>query len=251
MFARPHRISPTCRVADVDHTFTKVGRNLVEPDAPETSPRSATTSNTSVRTGDGFSYSSNANVSVEIPTKNALRMYRVLSYTVDKAGRKVFFDMIDGRIYGRGPGMACRVSTNVVLFETKEAALSERYPFNQVGAAKSGNGVHPRILVTFDAWGSCRKRYGGGPSLIVENAKMMKIVDFLDPPHPVAKRLCDRYVEPFFFTPADRRKPNRETSGSSFKLNRLFDQILSPLSLSPQPKGKSKDKGNNRACKTC
>lgn len=74
-----------------------------------------------------------------------------------------------------------------------------------------------------DAWGECRRRYGGGASMIVENAKLMKIAEFLDPPYPVPKRLSDRYVEPFFFTPADRSKPNRLTSPKAFKINRLFE----------------------------
>lgn len=50
----------------------------------------------------------------------------------------------------------------------------------------------------------------------------MKILNFLDPPHPVPKRLCDRYVEPFFFTPADKTPPNRLRSKKHFKLNRFF-----------------------------
>lgn len=73
-----------------------------------------------------------------------------------------------------------------------------------------------------DAWGDVKKRYGGAPSLTVEFAKAMKIVEFLDPPHPVPKRLCDRYVEPFFYTPADRAPPNRLRSSKHFKINKFF-----------------------------
>jgi hypothetical protein len=79
--------------------------------------------------------------------------------------------------------------------------------------------------MSFDAWGDCRKRHGGGSSMLVQNAKIMKIVTFLDPPHPVPKRLCDRYVAPFFYNPADRQKPNREISTKSFKINGLFDSV--------------------------
>ncbi len=73
-----------------------------------------------------------------------------------------------------------------------------------------------------DAWGDVKRRYGGAPSLTVEFAKAMKIVEFLDPPHPVAKRLCDRYVAPFFYTTADRASPNRLRSDKFFKINKFF-----------------------------
>ncbi|RYH11432.1 hypothetical protein EON65_38860 [archaeon] len=76
-----------------------------------------------------------------------------------------------------------------------------------------------------DVWGDVRRRYGGGSSYVVENAKIMKIAEFLDPPFPVPKRLSARYVEPFFFTPADRQKPNREVSNKDFKINRLFQKL--------------------------
>lgn len=59
----------------------------------------------------------------------------------------------------------------------------------------------------------------------MENAKIMKIAEFLDPPFPVPKRLSAKYIEPFFFTPADRQKPNREVSSKVFKINRLFQKL--------------------------
>eukprot|EP01039_Chlorochromonas_danica_P009137 gene9137-10087_t len=224
MFGRPHRISPTCRVADVDHTFTKVCKNFTEPRPPD-SPSTRTTSTTStLRTGDGLSYSTNANVVLNVPANNARQMFRVLNCTEDRHGHRIFFDSIDGRIYGKGPAMNNRVSQDVVLYDSKSAALSERFPSNQVGGGRGGNGIHARVLVSFDAWGETRRRYGGGSSVLVQNAKMMKIIQFLDPPYPVSKRLCDRYVEPFFFTKADRRKPNREVSNHAFKINRFCDR---------------------------
>ncbi|RYH11431.1 hypothetical protein EON65_38855 [archaeon] len=135
MFAKPGRIMPNCRVADIDHTFTTIGKKLLPPEDENSTHTSRTEATTStVRTGDGSSYATNPNGKVYIPPKASKRMYRILAYNEDKTGRKVFFDLIDGRVYGRGPGLGNRVSHNVVLYESKEAALSERFPYNQVGS---------------------------------------------------------------------------------------------------------------------
>jgi hypothetical protein len=149
-------------------------------------------------------------------------MYRVVSYREDASGKRIFFDPLDGKVFTIGAGFVNRVSNAVILFETKKGALSERYPCNQIGAAKSGNGHYPRVLIAFDAWGNAKRRYGGAPSLCVEFAKAMKLIEFLDPPHPVPKRLCDRYVEPFFYTLADKAEPNRLRSPKHFKINKFF-----------------------------
>lgn len=50
----------------------------------------------------------------------------------------------------------------------------------------------------------------------------MNVVQVLDPPNPVSKRLCDRYVEPYFYTPADKSLPNRKIASKGFKVNRFF-----------------------------
>jgi hypothetical protein len=52
----------------------------------------------------------------------------------------------------------------------------------------------------------------------------MQIIEFLDPPHPVPGRLSEKYVEPNFYTKADRTKPNRNRSSHGFKINRFFDE---------------------------
>lgn len=51
----------------------------------------------------------------------------------------------------------------------------------------------------------------------------MSIVEFLDPPHPVASRLSEKYVAPNFYTKSDHTSPNRERSNHWFKVNRFFD----------------------------
>ncbi len=73
-----------------------------------------------------------------------------------------------------------------------------------------------------DVWGHIVRRYGGGSSVNCENAKMIQILEFLDPPHPMPKRMVDRYVEPYFFTTADYTDPQRLRSDKHFKINRFF-----------------------------
>jgi len=134
------------------------------------------------------------------------------------------------------------------LFDTKEAALSERYPSNQAYAGKGGNGRYPRILVAFgkllymfliflpcnftvlmmivsiDAWGTFRKRLGGGSSYLCENAIAMNILKCLDPQQPMASRLCERYVDPYFYTKGEVSPTTRQRSSTTFRKNRFFDQ---------------------------
>ena len=77
-------------------------------------------------------------------------------------------------------------------------------------------------MLLVDVWGYITKRYGGGSSFEVENAKMIRIEEFLDPPHPVPQRLNTHYIEPFFYNPADRSPPNRMRSDHHFKVNKFF-----------------------------
>lgn len=171
MFGKSQQIHPHYKVAEVDHTFTTIARPLLlqtswnqdnNHDESFESPKALTLRSPSspsrtikssslgtVRTGDCFSYSFNGNNSITIEPKVSQRMYRILAMREDENGRKVFFDIIDGRVYGRSPGINNRLSKNVVLYESKDAALSERFPSNQVGATRSGNGLYPRILVSF------------------------------------------------------------------------------------------------------
>lgn len=155
MFARPQKVSPNCRYGqETDHTFTKIAIPLLEKSKfaqPEKNSSLDTPKSTSTtRTGDSLSYSTNANDHTHIPRICAQRMYRVVSYREDpKTGKKIIFDPLDGKMFVIGAGFVNRVSTNVVLFESKKGAMSERYPINQVGAAKSGNGHYPRVLIAF------------------------------------------------------------------------------------------------------
>ena len=161
MFARPHKISPNVRYGqETDHTFTKIAIPLLEKtklkqSGHDDSAMDTPKSTSSTRTGDSLSYSTNSNDHTRIPRSCSRRMYRVVSYKEDSSGKKVIFDPLDGKPFSIGPGFVNRVSNNVVLFETKKGALSERYPFNQCGAAKSGNGHFPRVLIAFGKCDAC------------------------------------------------------------------------------------------------
>jgi hypothetical protein len=131
MFARPQKIIPNYKVSEVDRTLTTVGKNLRDtPESfiePISRPKSAPP-----RTGDSLSFSYNGNVAMNIPEHAAQRMYRIVAYTEDSNGDKVYFDLLDGNIYGKGPAFTSRISNNVVLYENRDTALGERFPSNQV-----------------------------------------------------------------------------------------------------------------------
>mmetsp|Transcript_2487 Transcript_2487/g.2586 ORF Transcript_2487/g.2586 Transcript_2487/m.2586 type:complete len:248 (-) Transcript_2487:580-1323(-) len=245
MFARPKKVAPLQKLGEVDRSFTKYAKPLIQQSSisspkvgianddssgmtfPEEDESIDSRELSAPRTGDyrsyRFSQQNEKNKNFFIDRRNARRMYRVLVCKENAAGKKLLIDSLDGKIYCEGFTYRNRQARDIVLFETKAAALSERFPSNQVAASKGGNGTLPRILVAFDAWGQCKRRLGGGPSLKCDYALAMSIVEFLDPPHPVASRLSEKYVAPNFYTKADHTSPNRERSNHWFKVNRFFD----------------------------
>lgn len=100
------------------------------------------------RTGDAASYRYATNDKMYIDRNSAKRGYRILSYKEDLHGRKVVFDLLEGTVYYCGK-ISRRVTKNVLVFDNKQAAMSERLPPNQVGHSKHGNGLYPRVLVSF------------------------------------------------------------------------------------------------------
>jgi hypothetical protein len=102
------------------------------------------------RTGDGMSYTFNTNNGAFYGKKQARRMYRVLLCKENPStGEKILIDSIDGKVYSKGFKYANRQISNVVLYDSKEAAMSERFPCNQAYAGRGGNARYPRILVAF------------------------------------------------------------------------------------------------------
>lgn len=234
----------TSKSAEDTNPFRMTG----EEDAYASSGRSSK-NRPSTRCGDRRSYQLNSNDNFHLDRMAATRMYRVLVVKPNNySSIGTLLDPVDGRVYNASAGLQSRLSHHVICYDSKKAALSERLSPNQVGATKGGNGRYPRILVAFgklssllyspsinranssltdsptDVWGYVKKRYGGGSSFEVENAKLIRIEDFLDPPHPVPERLNTHYVAPFYQNPADHSPPNRLRSSHHFKVNKFFSQ---------------------------
>lgn len=76
----------------------------------------------------------NTNDTVVIDKKQSRRTYKVLAIKDDGFGMKTIFDLLDGTIYN------CRFPTKVTkyatLYDTKEAAMSERRSAHKVGVVK-------------------------------------------------------------------------------------------------------------------
>lgn len=86
-----------------------------------------------IRTGDKASYWCSSSDNLYVEKKCSERAYRVLSYRKDsKTGKRVIFDILDGKPYFLSHGDGKRVTHNAIVFETRSAALSERFPSNQV-----------------------------------------------------------------------------------------------------------------------
>mmetsp|Transcript_17997 Transcript_17997/g.30263 ORF Transcript_17997/g.30263 Transcript_17997/m.30263 type:complete len:256 (+) Transcript_17997:130-897(+) len=178
-------------------------------------------------TGDKNSYTFSRNDNNVYYNKGSgMKGYRVLSYKKSKknGGQRIVFDILDGKPYHCGVGLQRRITSDALVFETKEQALSERFPSNQFAGTKSGNGRLPRMLVAFDMWGHCRQRHGGVASKVCEYARFLQVVEYLDPPHPLVTRLVKRNVQPYNFPgPDTKHKPNRERVELEVKRYRMFN----------------------------
>lgn len=86
-----------------------------------------------IRTGDSNSFWTSSNDNVYIDRACAIKGYRVLSYRkLKKNGKRIVFDMLDGKPYYCGVGIQRRITDNAIIFPSKQEALSERFPSNQV-----------------------------------------------------------------------------------------------------------------------
>eukprot|EP00597_Dinobryon_sp_UTEXLB2267_P002335 CAMPEP_0170072614 /NCGR_PEP_ID=MMETSP0019_2-20121128/10221_1 /TAXON_ID=98059 /ORGANISM="Dinobryon sp., Strain UTEXLB2267" /LENGTH=235 /DNA_ID=CAMNT_0010281699 /DNA_START=1399 /DNA_END=2103 /DNA_ORIENTATION=+ len=158
----------------------------------------------------------NTNDTVMIEKRESRRGYKVLAIKDDGFGRKTIFDILDGTVYN------CSVTNKMTsfapIFDSKTAALSERCLSFKVD--KMSSSKYPRILASFDCWGKCLRRLGGGSSTIYEHVRFIKIEEFLDPPASVPTRLSERYIEPFFFNLRDRNHvPNRQRADRSIRVD--------------------------------
>ena len=175
------------------------------------------------RTGDKRSFQFQRDC-VNISKLSAKRCFRVLTYRDLPNGKREVTDIPNGSVYycKTGPQLR-RITPYGVAFDSKDGALSERFPANQVGAAASGNGTTPRILVSFDCWGRTHRRLGGAGAAKYQYCKFIKIVDFLDASKTVSKKNVEHPVKPHFWPKADRRKPPRSPIDRAIYLDKCFN----------------------------
>ncbi len=141
---------------------------------------------------------------VDIPKMSAKRCYRVLTFTTDKNGERQVMDIPEGNIYWCRTGtQKRRITPDAIAMDSKQAAMSERFPMTQVGASASGNGTLPRVLVAFDCWGKCNRRYGGGLGAKYEYVKYIRIEEFLNPPKTVSKKQSEHPIHPHCYPKRD------------------------------------------------
>ncbi len=178
---------------------------------------------TATRYGGGESYSYMSH-GVEIPKLAAKRCYRVLTYANTPTGRQVM-DIAEGNLYWCRTGpQKRRITPNACAFDSRELALSERFPSTQVGAASSGNGTLPRILVSFDCWGKSVRRTGGGGAAKYEFCKFVRIEDFLNSPQTGSKKMSERPTHPYHYPCKDRDFLNpRKPIDHSVYIDKTFD----------------------------
>lgn len=176
----------------------------------------------SPRKGGIESFSFSRNGSSHVDQYSSRRCYRIVGYKTDHDGNKSVIDILDGSEYYCGHRMDHRISKDVVVYDSKDSALSERFPCHQVGSSRSGNGRYPRALVSFDCWGHNRRRLGGGQSTLYEYAKFIAIVQTLDAPFPISKQRSKTSVPPNFFGPVDFSHPHRDRFDKDIKKDRKF-----------------------------
>lgn len=98
----------------------------------DSAQRTTEKSTRTVKTGDSNSFWLSVNDDTYIPRSASKKGYRVLSYKKTKSGKRKVFDILDGKQYYCGAGVQRRITDNAVVFQSKQEALSERFPSNQV-----------------------------------------------------------------------------------------------------------------------
>ena len=101
----------------------------------------------------------------------ARRTFKVLAYTIDREGKKDYFDIDTQKPILKSTAEEKNlVNKNLTTYDTKEGACIE-----------CANNHLPRVLAQFDCWGNAKRRIGGVPSANYEYARFVKAVANLDP----------------------------------------------------------------------
>jgi hypothetical protein len=122
--------------APVSASSTVATKTTVESNATASTLLSRISADVLVKTGDNRSFWTSSNDTSVIAKGAAMKGYRVLAVKTNKKGKRVVYDILDGTKYYCGSGVQRRITSNAIVFPTKEAALSERFPSNQVKHCK-------------------------------------------------------------------------------------------------------------------
>ena len=145
MFARSRNPKKKVRpLSGVDQDFTNVVKPLLKKTIAFNSnsagsvraPSPVRPKTTNLRTGDSSSYYCSHNDNTYVHRSVPRRGFRVLAYTEQENGKINLFDILNGKPYHCGYGKSRKITSNAVVFESKEAALSERFPANQARKSK-------------------------------------------------------------------------------------------------------------------
>lgn len=129
----------------------------------------------------------------------ARRTFKVLGYHLDVTGVKLLYDIRTGEKIKSGCLRKARVNKNIVTFDTKEAAIMEQI-----------NNTLPRVLATFDCWGTAKRRHGGSLSSLYEFGRFVKIVEILDAPPKADIRATSPINKKHIHTERDDYKSSNE-----------------------------------------
>ena len=170
------------------------------------------------REGTEDSYHVDYNSDIRIDPLAAHRCYRILTYKDTSEGR-IVMDILSGQeYYCRSGPQKRRITSNVPVFASRSDALCEKFP------ASEGRAQMPRILVRFDAWGRCRKRYGGGgSSAVYEYVKFVGVIKSMDGPSTISKKQVEHPIFPHNYPMADKPLKLRSPIDRRILVDKSFD----------------------------
>lgn len=126
-----------------DQHYIRLGESLkkakIAPDptcAPAEVVPAAPRAESVRRHGGKESYHGANHVELNIPKPSSERGYRVVTYEMTESGDRVVRDITTGAILFAGSGKQRKISNNAVMFETKSAAMSERFPNRHVSCLR-------------------------------------------------------------------------------------------------------------------
>mmetsp|Transcript_16650 Transcript_16650/g.25056 ORF Transcript_16650/g.25056 Transcript_16650/m.25056 type:complete len:197 (-) Transcript_16650:209-799(-) len=158
------------------------------------------------RRGGVESFSFNGHCAEHVSRFESRRCYRILSFKKCPDGTHLLVDILNNSVYNNSSHN--RITNDAFVYETIQGALGERIP--PMGPHTNGNEALPRVLVSFECWGRCVRRKGGGLSNKYEFVRFMGIEKCLGPFSTHAKKHVAAPVPPHFFPRRDLKSSGHE-----------------------------------------